>query len=206
MSGVSVTGELAAVASTFGWTWDDVQTVTEQALGADSPRTATGSGYEGVRPGYAAPCRTGVAVPPAPGNPGAIFAFLLSCGHRPGVLPDGLSGHERIRAVRVHTWAQLIASRNAARRRLSRDALRAVNGAPPHGFGPPVSFESARSRTSVRTARPRASRRTPPRLADRPAHLPPAGSAPAAGDNPRAPPPPPPPSGRHPAGHYAPAP
>jgi adenosine deaminase len=32
MSGVSVTGEVAAVAETFGWTWDDVQTVTERAV------------------------------------------------------------------------------------------------------------------------------------------------------------------------------
>jgi adenosine deaminase len=34
MSGVTVTSELAAVADTFGWTWDDVQTVTERALAA----------------------------------------------------------------------------------------------------------------------------------------------------------------------------
>jgi adenosine deaminase len=32
MSGVSATSELADVATTFGWDWDDVQTVTERAL------------------------------------------------------------------------------------------------------------------------------------------------------------------------------
>jgi adenosine deaminase len=34
MSGVSVSSEVADVAATFGWTWDDVQTVTERALAA----------------------------------------------------------------------------------------------------------------------------------------------------------------------------
>ena len=34
MSGVSVTSEFADVAGTFGWSWDDVQTVTERALAA----------------------------------------------------------------------------------------------------------------------------------------------------------------------------
>ena len=34
MSGVSVTSELAEVATTFGWSWDDVRTVTERALDA----------------------------------------------------------------------------------------------------------------------------------------------------------------------------
>jgi adenosine deaminase len=34
MSGVSASGELAAVATTIGWSWDDVQTVTERALAA----------------------------------------------------------------------------------------------------------------------------------------------------------------------------
>ena len=34
MSGVSATSEVAAVAGTFGWSWDDVQTVTERALAA----------------------------------------------------------------------------------------------------------------------------------------------------------------------------
>jgi adenosine deaminase len=32
MSGVSATSEIADVAATFGWTWDDVQRVTERAL------------------------------------------------------------------------------------------------------------------------------------------------------------------------------
>jgi adenosine deaminase len=32
MSGVSASGELTAVAGTFGWSWDDVRTVTERAL------------------------------------------------------------------------------------------------------------------------------------------------------------------------------
>ena len=56
MSGVSATSELAAVARTFGWTWDDVQTVTECALAS---AFATGSERERllvdvVRPGFAA--------------------------------------------------------------------------------------------------------------------------------------------------------
>jgi adenosine deaminase len=34
MSGVSASGELHGVATTFGWSWDDVQTVTERALAA----------------------------------------------------------------------------------------------------------------------------------------------------------------------------
>ena len=34
MSGVSVSSEIADVATTFGWSWDDVQTVTERALAA----------------------------------------------------------------------------------------------------------------------------------------------------------------------------
>jgi adenosine deaminase len=34
MSGVSLSSELAAVATTFGWTWDDVREVTERALAA----------------------------------------------------------------------------------------------------------------------------------------------------------------------------
>src|SRR4051795_12354505 len=33
MGGVSVTSEVTDVATTFGWSWDDVQTVTERALG-----------------------------------------------------------------------------------------------------------------------------------------------------------------------------
>jgi adenosine deaminase len=56
MSGVTVTSELAAVADTFGWTWDDVQTVTERALAAsfadESERARLLADV--VRPGYAA--------------------------------------------------------------------------------------------------------------------------------------------------------
>ena len=56
MSGVSASSELADVAATFGWSWDDVQTVTERAAGgrvrgdAEKNRLLT----EVVRPGYAA--------------------------------------------------------------------------------------------------------------------------------------------------------
>ena len=56
MSGVSATSELTDVAATFGWTWDDVQTVTERALAAgfapDRDRKRVRD--EIVRPGYAA--------------------------------------------------------------------------------------------------------------------------------------------------------
>jgi adenosine deaminase len=56
MSGVSVTSEFTDVATTFGWTWDDVQTVTERALAAafldDAERARLLSDV--VRPGYAA--------------------------------------------------------------------------------------------------------------------------------------------------------
>jgi adenosine deaminase len=56
MSGVSASSELAAVATTFGWSWDDVRTVTERALAAafigDVERTRLLD--EVVRPGYAA--------------------------------------------------------------------------------------------------------------------------------------------------------
>ena len=54
MSGVSVTSELTDVATTFGWTWDDVQTVTERALRAgfadDAVRARIAT--EIVRPAY----------------------------------------------------------------------------------------------------------------------------------------------------------
>ena len=56
MSGVSVTGEMAAVAETFGWSWDDLQAVTERAVRSaflpetDRDRLLT----EVVRPGYEA--------------------------------------------------------------------------------------------------------------------------------------------------------
>jgi adenosine deaminase len=56
MSGVSASSELTDVAATFGWTWDDVQTVTERALAAgfaaDGERKQVLD--ELVRPGYAA--------------------------------------------------------------------------------------------------------------------------------------------------------
>jgi adenosine deaminase len=56
MSGVSVSSEVAAVASTFGWSWDDVRTVTERALAAafigDGDRKRLLEQL--VRPGYAA--------------------------------------------------------------------------------------------------------------------------------------------------------
>jgi adenosine deaminase len=56
MSGVSASSEVTAVATTFGWSWDDVQTVTERALGA---AFIDGAGrarllQDVVRPGYAA--------------------------------------------------------------------------------------------------------------------------------------------------------
>src|SRR3954468_11869258 len=56
MSGVSVTSEFTDVATTFGWTWDDVQTVTERALAAsfadDEEKARLMADV--VRPGYAA--------------------------------------------------------------------------------------------------------------------------------------------------------
>jgi adenosine deaminase len=56
MSGVSTSGELCDVAGTFGWSWDDVRTVTERALAgafvADSERKRLLT--EVIRPGYAA--------------------------------------------------------------------------------------------------------------------------------------------------------
>jgi adenosine deaminase len=55
MSGVSVTSEGAAVAGTFGWSWDDVQTVTERALAAAFIGEADRARLldRVVRPGYA---------------------------------------------------------------------------------------------------------------------------------------------------------
>lgn len=54
MSGVSVTSEVTDVVRTFGWTWDDVQTVTERALRAgfadDAVRARIAT--EVVRPAY----------------------------------------------------------------------------------------------------------------------------------------------------------
>jgi adenosine deaminase len=56
MSGVSASSEVTAVATTFGWSWDDVQTVTERALAAafisDVERKRLLEDV--VRPGYAA--------------------------------------------------------------------------------------------------------------------------------------------------------
>ena len=56
MSCVSVTSEFADVATTFGWGWDDVQTVTERALAAsfadDDEKARLLADV--VRPGYAA--------------------------------------------------------------------------------------------------------------------------------------------------------
>jgi adenosine deaminase len=56
MSGVSVTSELADVAATFGWGWDDVRRVTERALAAafldDAERTRLLTDV--VRSGFAA--------------------------------------------------------------------------------------------------------------------------------------------------------
>jgi adenosine deaminase len=56
MSGVSVTSEVTAVAETFGWSWDDVQAVTERAVTrafvSDAERVRLLD--EVVRPGYAA--------------------------------------------------------------------------------------------------------------------------------------------------------
>jgi adenosine deaminase len=55
MSGVSASSEVAAVATTFGWSWDDVRTVTERALAAaflqDSARARLLADVVG--PGYA---------------------------------------------------------------------------------------------------------------------------------------------------------
>ena len=56
MSGVSVTSEFAGVASTFGWTWDDVETVTERAVTAaflDEPERKRLL-HDVVRPAYEA--------------------------------------------------------------------------------------------------------------------------------------------------------
>jgi adenosine deaminase len=56
MSGVSATSELADVAATFGWSWDDVQAVTERAMAAaflpEEERTRLL--VDVVRPGFAA--------------------------------------------------------------------------------------------------------------------------------------------------------
>jgi adenosine deaminase len=55
MSGVSPASELADVAATHGWSWDDVQTVTERALaGAFADESVRARLLaDVVRPGYA---------------------------------------------------------------------------------------------------------------------------------------------------------
>jgi adenosine deaminase len=55
MSHVSLTSEIAGVAATFGWTWDDVQTVTERALAAAFADDGVRSRLlaDVLRPGYA---------------------------------------------------------------------------------------------------------------------------------------------------------
>src|SRR3954462_9966721 len=56
MSGVSMSSEIAGVAATFGWGWDDVQTVTERALAAAFTDDATKARLltDVIRPGYTA--------------------------------------------------------------------------------------------------------------------------------------------------------
>jgi adenosine deaminase len=56
MSGVSTTSELTAVATTSGWGWDDVQAVTERALGAAFLDDAERARLLGdvIRPGFEA--------------------------------------------------------------------------------------------------------------------------------------------------------
>jgi adenosine deaminase len=56
MSGVSATSEVADVVRTFGWTWDDVRTVTERALAAGFADDAVRGRLlaDVVRPGYEA--------------------------------------------------------------------------------------------------------------------------------------------------------
>jgi adenosine deaminase len=56
MSGVTPSSELAAVAAQFGWTWADVQAVTERALAASFAEDAVRARLlaDVVRPGFAA--------------------------------------------------------------------------------------------------------------------------------------------------------
>jgi adenosine deaminase len=56
MGGITASTELAAVAGQFGWTWDDVQAVTERALAASFAEEADRTRLlaDVVRPGYAA--------------------------------------------------------------------------------------------------------------------------------------------------------
>jgi adenosine deaminase len=55
MGGLTAGSELAAVAAQFGWTWADVQAVTERALAASFLPEADRARLlaEVVRPGYA---------------------------------------------------------------------------------------------------------------------------------------------------------
>ena len=103
MSGVSATSELTDVAATFGWTWDDV--ADRHRAGRWRPRSSADDGPEAAaRRGRPARLRRpsglrGDGCHPALGNPSAIFAANLGVpAQRPVILPDGLSGHERIRA------------------------------------------------------------------------------------------------------------
>jgi adenosine deaminase len=56
MSGVTATSELTDVAATFGWDWDDVQTVTERALAGSFAEESVRARLlaDVVRPGFAA--------------------------------------------------------------------------------------------------------------------------------------------------------
>ena len=56
MGGITASSELAAVAGQFGWTWNDVQTVTERALAASFADEAQRARLlaDVVRPGFAA--------------------------------------------------------------------------------------------------------------------------------------------------------
>jgi adenosine deaminase len=55
MGGSTASSELAAVADTFGWTWDDVRTVTERALAASFAPDDVKARLrdDAVRPGFA---------------------------------------------------------------------------------------------------------------------------------------------------------
>ena len=89
---------------------------------------------------------------PAGGNRKAIFAANLGVpAQRPVILPDGLSGHERIRAdPAFHPWAQTIASEDAgAQPRIlpfhgPRSEL--YRSPTPHDCGPPCLVRVERGR------------------------------------------------------------
>jgi adenosine deaminase len=69
MSGVTLSSEFTDVATTFGWSWDDVQTVTERAVArafvSDEERARLLTDV--VRPGYAALRTGGVPTGEQPG-------------------------------------------------------------------------------------------------------------------------------------------